>query len=57
MHDYRLWANWLESSFLEKDLRVLADTKLEISQQHALAAKTTASWAALGKAQLADQGR
>ncbi|KAK4810072.1 hypothetical protein QYF61_007894 [Mycteria americana] len=31
MHKYMLAANWLESSFAEKDLGVLLDTKLNMS--------------------------
>ena len=38
-HQYMLGAAWLESSFAEKDLGVLVDTKLNISQQGALATK------------------
>ncbi|KAK4829439.1 hypothetical protein QYF61_004314 [Mycteria americana] len=36
---YRLGTVWLESSFAEQDLEVLADSKLNISQQRAPAAK------------------
>ena len=38
-HKYMLGATQMESSFAEKDLGVLVDTRLNTSQQHALAAK------------------
>ncbi|GAB0187291.1 mitochondrial enolase superfamily member 1 [Grus japonensis] len=38
-HNYMLGATQLESSFAEKDLEVLMDTRMNISKQHALAAK------------------
>jgi len=42
MHQYWLQANWLESSFAEKDLGILVN-KLNSSQQCALAARKASS--------------
>lgn len=38
MHQYRLWAVLLESSSVVRDLRVLVDSRLSVSQRHALGA-------------------
>jgi len=43
MHQYTLQANWLESSFAEKDLGVLVDKKLTMSKQSVLAAEAASS--------------
>jgi len=40
VHQYMLGATQLESSLAEKNLGVLVDTKLNTSQQYALAAET-----------------
>jgi len=39
MHQYRIRADLLESNSVERDLGVLVDDKLTMSQQRALAAK------------------
>jgi len=39
MHQYRLWADLLESNSVERDLGVLVDDRLTIGQQCGLAAK------------------
>jgi len=39
MHQYRLWADMLENNSVERDLGVLVDDRLTMSQQCGLAAK------------------
>jgi len=55
MHQYRLGADLLESISVERDLCVLVDDRLTMSQQCALVAKK--SWDALGGVWPAGRGR
>lgn len=43
MYQYTQLADWLESSFAEKDLGILADNKLNASQQSTFAASKAKS--------------
>ncbi|GAB0187549.1 mitochondrial enolase superfamily member 1 [Grus japonensis] len=57
-HQYRLGVDLLRSSSAEKDLGVLMDNKLSMSQQCALVAKkANGTWGALRRAWPAGQGR
>ncbi|GAB0205891.1 mitochondrial enolase superfamily member 1 [Grus japonensis] len=57
-HQYRLGADLLGSSSVEKDLGVLVDKKFSTSQQCALVAKkANGTWGALRRAWPAGQGR
>ena len=47
-YQYMLGVNWMESSFTEKDLGVLMDTKSNTHQKHAPVTKNNLSLAALG---------
>lgn len=50
LHQHELGADWLENSFVVKDLRVLGDAKMNVIQQRAIAQRRQiVSWAALGK--------
>lgn len=56
-HQYRLRAKQLESTSAEKDLGVLMNTRLTMSQQCGFSAQKTNSLLGLGKVLPTDQGR
>jgi len=57
MHQYRLGADLLECSSVERDLGVLVDDKLTISQQRALAAKNASGILGCIKKSVASRSR
>ena len=57
MHQYRLGTSQWESSFAGKDLEVLVDTKLSMSQQCALAAKKANSLQGYARKNIASRSR
>lgn len=49
IHQYRLGDNWLESSFPEKDVKVLEDNRFNTSQQGTCVAKANPILGSLSK--------
>jgi len=56
-HQYRLGGEWIESSLAEKDLGMLVDKKLNMTQQRVLAAQKTSHIPSCIKRSVASRSR